>query len=221
MKILNLGCGTKVSSCQEVINIDWSIYLLLKNNPFIRLLLPFIIKGERLEKINSLPDNILVHNLATGIPYDDNSVDVVYHSHILEHLDRSVAESFLREIFRVLKPNGIVRIVVPDLQQISQDYLSHIDLCIQNPDEVDMHESYIAVLIEQSVRRESFSTSQQKPFRRFVENVILGDARKRGETHQWMYDKISIKLLLEKLVIEMLYSKVMIRVLSLIGMNTV
>ena len=33
--------------------------------------------------------------------------------------------------------------------------------------------------------------------RRFVENLVLGDARRRGETHQWMYDRINLK---EKLI---------------------
>jgi SAM-dependent methyltransferase len=199
MKILNLGCGTKVSELKEIVNIDWSIYLHLKNNLLLKPLLPFVFKGERLEKINSLPDNIVVHNLASGIPFSDNSVDAVYHSHILEHLDPNIAESFLREVFRVLKPNGIIRIVVPDLERICQDYLSHLNTCDENPHEIDRHDSYIASIIEQSVRREASGTSQQKPLRRFIENIILGDARKRGETHQWMYDRVNIKLLLEKI----------------------
>ena len=29
--------------------------------------------------------------------------------------------------------------------------------------------------------------------RRFFENLILGDARRRGETHQWMYDRINLQ----------------------------
>ena len=28
--------------------------------------------------------------------------------------------------------------------------------------------------------------------RRRLENVLLGDARKRGETHQWMWDRVSL-----------------------------
>ena len=46
------------------------------------------------------------------------------------------------------------------------------------------------------MRRESDGTSHQRPVRRFVENLLLGDARKRGETHQWMYDRFNLSALL-------------------------
>ena len=193
MKILNLGCGTKTSNKPGVINIDWSIYLRLKKKKILTSVLPLFIKGERLERFNSLPDHIMVHNLAKGIPFDSDSVDVVYHSHMLEHLDRNVAEKFMFEIKRVLKPGGVHRIVVPDLEKACIAYISHISTCEFNPDESDNHDSYIATLLEQSVRKEAFGTSQQNSLRRFVENFILGDARRRGETHQWMYDRINLK----------------------------
>lgn len=193
MKILNLGCGTKTSSSSEVINIDWSIYLRLKKNPFLRLITPLIVRGDRLSNFISLPDNIIVHNLAKGIPFDSESIDAVYHSHLLEHLDRNVVEKFLLEIKRVLKPGGIQRIVVPDFEKACRDYLSHISFCETNPEDSNKHDTYIALLIEQSVRKEAFGTSQQKHFRRFIENVFLGDSRRRGENHQWMYDRINLK----------------------------
>jgi hypothetical protein len=52
-------------------------------------------------------------------------------------------------------------------------------------------------MLLQSVRREAHGTSQQRPLRRFVENLLLGDARKRGETHQWMYDRFNLAALLQ------------------------
>src|SRR5262249_20081335 len=58
------------------------------------------------------------------------------------------------------------------------------------------HDDYIAVIIEQCVRREASVTSRQTPVRRFVENLVLGDARQRGEVHQWMYDRINLPVLL-------------------------
>ena len=193
MKILNLGCGTKTSSKPGVINIDWSMYLRLKKMKVLSPLLPLIIKGERLKRYHSLPDNIMVHNLAKGIPFEADSVDVVYHSHVLEHLDRDVAEDFLSEVRRVLKPGGIHRMVVPDLEKACRAYITHISVCENDPFESDQHDSYIAGLIEQSVRKEAFGTSQQRSWRRIAENLILGDARRRGETHQWMYDRINLE----------------------------
>lgn len=192
MLILNLGCGTKTSPSSSVVNIDWSIYLRLKRNPLSRAILPFFIRGERLRLFKQMPSNILVHNLAKGIPFASNTVDVVYHSHMFEHLDRNLVDGFLLEVKRVLKPGGIHRIVVPDLECLCRRYLDHVTECVSNKTEYARHDEWIAEIIEQCVRKEAFGTSQKPPMVRFIENLILGDARERGETHQWMYDHINL-----------------------------
>lgn len=194
MKILNLGCGVKTSNKPQIINIDYSISLRIKKSRLLRPCVPLFFRGERLNRFNSLPENILVHNLANGIPFEDNSVDAVYHSHLFEHLDRDVADVFLREVRRVLKPGGIHRIVIPDLEAICKAYISHIQICETDPEECKSHDSYVFPLLEQAVRRAASGSSQQRPFRRFIENRLMGDARQRGETHQWMYDRISLKV---------------------------
>ncbi len=199
MKILNLGCGTKASSSPDVVNVDWSIYLRLKRNRLLRAVVPLLAKGERLDRFNSLSGNIMVHNLAKGLPFASNSVDVVYHSHFLEHLDAGPARAFLSEARRVLRPGGIQRIVVPDLEKACRNYISHVELSETNADEAGKHDSCVAEIIEQSVRKEAWSTSRQKPLRRLIENAFLGDARRRGETHQWMYDRINLGALLRSL----------------------
>ncbi|MBF9050469.1 methyltransferase domain-containing protein [Roseobacter sp. HKCCD9010] len=191
--ILNLGCGLKTSDRPEVQNIDWSPYLWLSRSRLVRALAPIFLDEARLQRLRAVPKNILVYNLAKGIPYADQSVDVVYHSHVLEHLDRPIAQQFLAETHRVLKPGGILRIVVPDFELLARAYLEHIELCEADPKLITNHSDYIAPLIEQSVRREADGTARQKGIRRIVENLVLGDARKRGETHQWMYDRFSLQ----------------------------
>ena len=57
------------------------------------------------------------HNLMAGIPLPDESCDAV-HSHVLEHMPKHQAEPFIAECFRVLKPGGVIRIAIPDLEQI-------------------------------------------------------------------------------------------------------
>jgi predicted SAM-dependent methyltransferase len=198
VKIINLGCGTKTS--QKTVNIDWSVYLRIKNNRFLFFIAQYFLKGERLAKLINLPDNIMVHDLRKGIPFRTNSIDVVYHSHVLEHLDRDHAIFFLKEALRALKPGGILRIVVPDFERLCRTYLNHIELCEVN--NVKDHDTYIANIIEQMVRKEAYGTSKQNIFRRFIENLFLGDARKRGETHQWMYDRINLPNLLKNIGFE-------------------
>ncbi|MEO1054473.1 MAG: methyltransferase domain-containing protein, partial [Bacteroidota bacterium] len=126
MRILNLGCGTKTSDKEGVVNIDWSIYLRLKKSKLLKLFAPLVLRGVRMERFRALPDNVMVHNLSKGIPFDSNSVDMVYHSHLFEHLDRDIAEGFLNEVKRVLKPGGIHRIVVPDMEYLCKAYLTHL-----------------------------------------------------------------------------------------------
>ena len=197
MVILNLGCGTKTSA--DVVNIDWSVYLRIKQSPLLTFLAaPFLRSGRR-EQFDALPENIRVHNLADGIPYPDSSVDAVYHSHFLEHLDYpAVAETFLHEVKRVLKPGGVHRVVVPDMETLCRHYLEHLEKCADNSHEQARHEPFIAEIIEQMVRREAFGSSRQSPLRRWVENSLRGDARQRGETHQWMYDRFTLAALLQR-----------------------
>ena len=68
-------------------------------------------------------------NLEIGLGYDlskqylkkfkDNSVDLIYTSHCIEHLSCDSIHKLFFDIFRVLKINGLIRIVVPDMDIIS------------------------------------------------------------------------------------------------------
>lgn len=199
IKLLNLGCGYKACAHPEVINIDWSIALRFKKNPLLRPLAPFFFRGERGQRYRALPENIVVHDLSRGLPYADNSVAAIYHSHLLEHLDQPTAELFLCEIKRVLQPGGVLRIAVPDFEKLARTYLAHLEQCGRDQREHAQHDKYIAAMIEQCVRREAAGTRQQSPLRRWLENLVLGDARQRGEIHQWMYDRINLSALLVRL----------------------
>lgn len=179
-------------------NVDWSIYLRLRSSPVLRRLAPNLLTRERRERFESLPPNIVVHNLADGIPFPDGSADVVYHSHLLEHLDRSAAPQFMREVRRVLKPGGLQRIVVPDFERLSRDYLDHVDACSSDRSQLARHDDFVAKMIEQSVRREAYAMRSQRGPLRALEKVLIGDARRRGETHQWMYDRANLTFLLER-----------------------
>jgi SAM-dependent methyltransferase len=198
MKILNIGCGVKTSSSTNVINIDWSIYLRIKRNPLFHHILKLFLDAERRQALDALPDNVMVHDLRKELPFVDNSVDAVYHSQLLEHLDRPIAAILVQEVKRVLKPGGIHRIVVPDLEKLCRSYLAHFEECDQKAEVWDEHDAWVAEMIEQMVRREALGSSLQKPLRRAIENLVLGDARKRGETHQWMYDRINLSALLRR-----------------------
>jgi SAM-dependent methyltransferase len=182
-----------VSSSADVVNLDWSPYLRIARNPLLRRVAPLFLDRERRQRLREVGGNVVVHDLKRGIPWPDSSVDAVYHSHLLEHLDRAVAGDFLAEVFRVLRPGGVQRVVVPDLETLAREYIESLEA----GDAPQHHEERIAAMIEQSVRREAYGTAQKPPLRRAIENLLLGDARRRGETHQWMYDRLNLRMLLK------------------------
>jgi SAM-dependent methyltransferase len=163
--ILNLGCGTRTSPM--AINVDWSPYLRAAKSPIGRTLAPLILRNERLEHFRAIDGDIVVHNLRMGIPAGDNTVDAVYHCHVLEHIDRGAVAAFFAEILRVLRPGGTHRIVVPDFEDHVRRYIASLDAGGPH------HDDSLAPLLEQSVRREASGTSQQAPLRRRLENLFL------------------------------------------------
>lgn len=66
-------------------------------------------------------------NLLGRLPLSDASVDVLYSSHFLEYIPRKRVRAFLSECFRVLKPGGQIRLVLPDLEDICREYLHQRD----------------------------------------------------------------------------------------------
>ena len=48
------------------------------------------------------------------LEFEDNTFDFIFSEHFLEHLFLDEAIDLLKECHRILKPNGVVRIVVPD-----------------------------------------------------------------------------------------------------------
>lgn len=193
--IVNLGCGNKTHP--DCVNYDWSIYARIRRNPVGRRIAPVIFNGIRLEQYRQL-DDVTVHDLRKGIPLDDSSAEVIYHSHVLEHVDRDAVPEFLAEIRRVIRPGGIHRVVVPDLERYAREYLESLEAVLQDPSGRGRHDSYVSQMLLQMVRREAYGTSMQRPLRRRIENLVLGDARKRGETHMWMWDKVNLPVALEE-----------------------
>jgi len=54
--------------------------------------------------------------------FEDNTIDLIYASHVIEYFDRQEVEGLLKEWKRVLKPNGILRLAVPNFEMIAKLY---------------------------------------------------------------------------------------------------
>jgi predicted SAM-dependent methyltransferase len=58
-----------------------------------------------------------------GLPFDDNSLKGIFTEHCLEHLELQAVDKVLAEFWRVLKPGGTVRIIVPDGELYIRNYV--------------------------------------------------------------------------------------------------
>ena len=96
-KYINLGCGPIFIDSSQWINLDFA------------------------------PSNKAIHkaNLLGTLPLKENSATVVYSSHFFEHIPRSCIQDFLKECLRILKPNGVLRFVLPDLENMVRTYLEY------------------------------------------------------------------------------------------------
>lgn len=69
--------------------------------------------------------------LEKRLPFGDGSLERIYLEHVLEHVSYETALHFLKEARRVLQPGGVVRIAVPDLEELASAYLDdnwrHLD----------------------------------------------------------------------------------------------
>lgn len=113
---LNLGCGERLVS--SWVNVDYAVGARLA-----RAVPGFAAINRRLRVFGlSWSEGVVVHDLRRPLPWATGSVAAVYSSHTLEHLTREEGAALLAECARVLRPGGVVRIVVPDLAAVVREY---------------------------------------------------------------------------------------------------
>jgi len=57
-------------------------------------------------------------DITKPLPFEDNSVDLAYASHVCEHVSAPDAFRFFKECHRILKSGGIMRICVPSIARV-------------------------------------------------------------------------------------------------------
>ena len=98
MKKLHIGCGNRY--------IPGFVHIDVRKLPHVH----YVASADKLDM------------------FDDNSVDLIYSCHVLEHFGRQQIEHVLKEWHRVLKPGGILRLAVPDFEKLVEVYLKTKDL---------------------------------------------------------------------------------------------
>lgn len=121
-KYLNLACGDFYLTSDDWVNLDW-----YPHSKYVK-------KANLLKKFR----------------FEDKTFDVIYTSHFIEHIPRENIDFVLRECFRILKPSGVLRIVVPDLENIVREYIRNLD-----DNELQKAEFNSIELLDQCVRTRS------------------------------------------------------------------
>jgi predicted SAM-dependent methyltransferase len=112
---LNLGCGSQTP--EGWVNVDYALGARLLRLPILSAV------NRRIKLFNTnWDDTIVIHDLRKRFPWGDGVADVIYSSHTLEHLTREEGRYFLQECWRVLRPKGVIRIIVPNLETIVSSY---------------------------------------------------------------------------------------------------
>ena len=101
--------------------------------------------------------NVLYFDIRRALPYADRTFDGVFLLHVIEHLTPQEGELLLREVYRVLKPLGLVRVSTPDLEDICRAYLKCLEGYDREPTEAARirYEWSVLELLDQFVRTHS------------------------------------------------------------------
>lgn len=169
MMRINVGCGRTPTKGWR--NFDNSLSVKLSKLPLVpELLLRLgLLKKTQYEFIQFCRANSIQYGDAIkGLPIPNGSVDVLYSSHMFEHLDQQEAALFLKEAKRVLRCGGILRLAVPDIRIQVQQYLHTNDA-------------------DAFISGTGMTLLRPKTIPQRVKMLLVGTRH-----HQWMYDGVSL-----------------------------
>jgi SAM-dependent methyltransferase len=109
------GCG--LSAPAGWINFDSSPTLQLQRLPLIGRWMNGLVKPV-------FPKAVRYGDIVKGLPLPPRAADLVYCSHVLEHLALHDLRQALRNTFKCMRTGGIFRMVLPDLRALAEAYVS-------------------------------------------------------------------------------------------------
>jgi SAM-dependent methyltransferase len=168
---LNIGCG--YAAPEKWTNVDSSPTARLEKLPIVGGIL-----GKLSGNAQRFPDAVRYGNIITGGIFADNSVTAIYASHVLEHLALADMRSALANLYRMLRPDGTIRVIVPDLAARAEAYVVRAKAGDEDAAEAFMRGCYLG--------RET--------------RGLIGNIRSVfcGSDHLWMWDEASMRRELER-----------------------
>jgi len=167
-RFTQFGCGLCAPS--RWLNFDASPAMQLQRLPLVGKLVP---SGQ----FGRYPSNVQYGDIVKGLPIADESVELLYCSHVLEHITLEELRIALKNCYRHLQLGGIFRLVVPDLEVMAKTYIN------SNTSEAAHEFMRITWLGKEHRQRDIVS---------FLKDWLAGN------NHLWMYDYNSLSLELSK-----------------------
>lgn len=77
-------------------------------------------------------------DIGEPLPFADGAVSWIYAEHLIEHVPLATAVSWLTEVRRVLRPDGLLRLTTPDLAKYVEGYLTGAKFFAKHRRRVDL-----------------------------------------------------------------------------------
>ena len=157
----------------------------------------FLLDGNA-KTLNTIEDgyNKVVYKAPDELPFNNDSVSLIHCSHLIEHLSPTELYSFLKEIDRVLKINGILVVSTPMLWQRFYDDLSHV-----KPYNPEVLINYL-VRLPKNRTTDSISSSYKMVKLIYRYRAVGADEGLQGDLMLWDFVIQIIKKILSKLRIK-------------------
>ena len=177
---LNIGCGPN-GQLEGFINIDNSKAVLLAKFPKIKKLL-FKLGLISKEKFEADWRGVRWMDASRRFPFTSEFVDKIYCSHFLEHIPPDKGKHLLKECYRVLKKDSIMRLVVPDLLWYAERYVRET----------------------RRIQKDSTLPSDRSVHDKFLVTIYGAYLSKKryGANHCYMYDLPTLVSILKKIGFE-------------------
>ncbi|MBI3452116.1 MAG: methyltransferase domain-containing protein [Rhodospirillales bacterium] len=165
-KYVQFGSGWHAPESWE--NYDVSLYMRLRELPLF---------GPLFARLARFPAHVRYGNIVTGLPVALGSCDGVYSCHVLEHLCLDDFRTALRNVHALLRPDGIYRFTVPDLQH-------HIGKYRRETDAGDWQAA------PRFLNETLLGRAHRNTLRDTLIEIFTGSG---GTYHKWMWDEASLR----------------------------
>ena len=158
MNNYHIGCGYKIGKSWK--NYDASPISLVDRIPLINKILKF--------NTRKFPNEIIYGNIIKKKLCENNTADNIFCSHMLEHVSFEEGKKVLKNIYEMLKSNGVFRLVVPSLDARIDKY---------------------QITKDGNLFMESLGCVNKNENSNLINKLrfLLGNSR-----HKWMYDEKSL-----------------------------